>query len=246
MSLVELELPVPARERVAGVELAHVRLDLLAARHPHDQLGVGAARAARRTSAPGNAPPKRVFTSVMPRPISGSRNAWTVQGPRTLQRLGHRAAELDQLLVLDHGALDRLAAARLDHRARDRVQAAAVEVAEDVDRELRPAHQALHHHGLLDVADEELHLLAVGGRVDRARAGALARLDHHRVRLGLLARQHRGRATAGRGAAAARAWRTCRRCRGTRRARGTNAGSPSPRASTSMSRSVSGTTALTS
>ena len=31
----------------------------------------------------GNAPPNRVLTSVIPRPISRSRKTWTVQGPRT-------------------------------------------------------------------------------------------------------------------------------------------------------------------
>ena len=31
----------------------------------------------------GNAPPKRVLTSVMPRPIDRSRNTCTVHGPRT-------------------------------------------------------------------------------------------------------------------------------------------------------------------
>src|SRR3954447_22030515 len=38
--IVELELPIPARERVAVAELANVRLDRLAARHLHDQLWV--------------------------------------------------------------------------------------------------------------------------------------------------------------------------------------------------------------
>src|SRR6185503_10814853 len=45
--LVELELPVVAREVAAGDELADVRLDPLAARHPHDQLRVRASRQRR-------------------------------------------------------------------------------------------------------------------------------------------------------------------------------------------------------
>src|SRR5436190_11718879 len=45
--LVELELPEVTGEGGAGVELADVRLDLLPARQPHDQLGVGAARQRR-------------------------------------------------------------------------------------------------------------------------------------------------------------------------------------------------------
>ena len=60
-------------------------------------------------------------------------------------RLGDAGAVLDQLAVLERAALDRLAALRLDHRARDRVEAAAVDVAEDVDRELLAEAALLHH-----------------------------------------------------------------------------------------------------
>src|SRR5437764_2355542 len=38
--LVELRVPVPARERHARVEFAYMRLDPLPGRHPHDQLGI--------------------------------------------------------------------------------------------------------------------------------------------------------------------------------------------------------------
>ena len=83
MRLVELELPVVPGERHAGAVLADVRLDR-ARRAP-------SGRSARGRCGPGsaayigagNAPPKRVLTSVMPSPISRSRNACTVHGPRT-------------------------------------------------------------------------------------------------------------------------------------------------------------------
>ena len=65
---------------------------------------------------------------------------------------------LDQLRVLDRHALDRFAALRLDHRPRDRVQAAAVEVAEDVDRELLALADLLHDRRDRRVAEEEVEL----------------------------------------------------------------------------------------
>src|SRR5260370_1250380 len=40
----------------------------------------------------GNAPPKRVFTSVIPRPTSGSRKTWIVAGPHTASASIVRAA----------------------------------------------------------------------------------------------------------------------------------------------------------
>src|SRR4051794_32681734 len=174
---VELDLPVPARERVAGTELADVRLDGLTARHPHDQLRVGATRQRRvhrRWKRPAEA---RVHVGDA-KPDLGVAEGLHRAGPAHGQRLADRPAEFDQLAVGDHRALDRLATARFDHRARDRVEAAAVEVTEDVDRELGAAHQPLDHHRLLllDVPDEELHLLAVCRRVDRARAGPASRL----------------------------------------------------------------------
>ena len=92
---------------------------------------------------------------------SGSRKHWTFAGPQIGKRLGDRAAELDQLPVLDRHALDRLAALGLDHRARDRVQAAPVEVAEDVDRELLALADRLHEARHLARAEEEVELLAV-------------------------------------------------------------------------------------
>src|SRR2546421_4032467 len=45
--LVELELPVVTAECHAVAELAEMRRDLLAARHPHDQLGIRAVRERR-------------------------------------------------------------------------------------------------------------------------------------------------------------------------------------------------------
>ena len=79
-------------------------------------------------------------------------------GPRIPIASAVEQPELDQLAVVDRHALDRLAALRLDHRARDRVQAAAVEVAEDVDRELLAAAHELHHRVGRRVREEEVEL----------------------------------------------------------------------------------------
>ena len=78
------------------------------------------------------------------------------------------ARELDQRLVADRHPFDRLAALRLDHRARDRVQAAAVEVAEDVDRELFAAELRLDDRVDGRVREEEVELRSVGGSVNVA------------------------------------------------------------------------------
>src|SRR5207253_1060464 len=75
------------------------------------------------------------------------------------------ARELDQRLVADRHPFDRLAALRLDHRARDRVQAAAVEVAEDVDRELLAAALHLNDRGDGRVRRGEVGLRAVSGTI---------------------------------------------------------------------------------
>ena len=201
-----------------------MRLDRLALRP--------SARSARGSCGPGSAayigqakaPPKRALMSVTRRPSSESRNIWMVAGPRS----GSASATARPRSISSGsaiaGALDRLAAARLEHRARDRVQAAAVEVAQQVDGELRAVHEALDHHRLLDVGGEELGLARVGAGVDRARARALARLDHRRE----AARPPRPAATsagsAARAARAAGARGTCRTSPGRRRRSGTNAG----------------------
>ena len=218
---VELELPVVARERERrrGTRRRAARSPRRApcARSARGRCG----RAARRTSAPGNAPPKRVLTSVMPSPISRSRKTWTVHGPRHAERLDDPPAEVDQLGVGDHRALDRLAAARLDHRARDRVQAAARRGRDRQSIENSgPSIEPLHHGRLADVVDEELGLARVVGAVDRARARAPAGLDHHRDSWRPARRAAPSAATAGPGARAAGGPRTCRRSRGRSRGRG--------------------------
>ena len=91
------------------------------------------------------------------RPV-GLAEALDVRRPDDADGLGDLTRVLDQLPVLDRRALDRLAALRLDHRARDRVQAGALEVAEDVDRELLALAELLHERVDRRVAEEELEL----------------------------------------------------------------------------------------
>src|SRR5207253_11319630 len=107
--------------------------------------------------------------------------ALDVRRPDDPDRLGHAAAVLDQLRVLDGHALDRLAALGLDHRARDRVQAAALRVAEDVDGELLAEADLLDERLDRRVTEEELELRRILGAIDVARAEALAHLDQQRV-----------------------------------------------------------------
>ena len=97
------------------------------------------------------------------------------------QRLRDAPPELDQLDVGDRHPLDRLAALRLDHRAGDRVQAAALEVAEDVDRELLSEAALLHERVGGRVAEEELELPPIAGLVDVLGPEALAGLDEDGV-----------------------------------------------------------------
>src|SRR4051794_16074248 len=141
---VELELPEVPREGVAVGEVADVRLDRLAARHPHDELGIAPARA-RGVHRPREGAAEARVDVGDPEADLGIAEGLDGAGPAHAERLADGPAELDELLVVDDGPLDRLAAARLDHRARDRVEAAPVEVAEQVDRELRPAHEPLDH-----------------------------------------------------------------------------------------------------
>src|SRR5262249_58139872 len=96
-------------------------------------------------------------------------------------RLHRPPPELDQLGVADDLSLERLAPARLDHRAWDRVQAGAGQVPETVDGELWAGHRALDHRRLGHVVGEEARLRGVAGEVDRAGAGAAARLDHRGI-----------------------------------------------------------------
>src|SRR6185295_8201542 len=99
--------------------------------------------------------------------------ALDVRRPADAERLRDEAAEVDQVPVPDRLALDRLAALGLDHRPRHRAEAAPVEVAEDVDRELLPRADALHHRADRREVQEELEL-ALGLRtVDVPRAEAV-------------------------------------------------------------------------
>ncbi len=131
---------------------------------------------------------------MIPIPTSGSRKTWIVLGPRKPSASQTRRARSVELGVVEHLALDRLAAAGLEHGARDRVEADPVEVAQAVDGELLAAHGALDHDGLLDVVDEERGLRGVLGQVDGAGARALARLDDDGVAPDRVARQDRRRA----------------------------------------------------
>src|SRR4029450_10708738 len=72
-------------------------------------------------------------------------------------------------------------ALRLEHRSRDRVQAAAVEIAEDIDRELLAGEAGLHDRLDRRVAEEEVELRAVLGAIDVARAEGDARPDEPAV-----------------------------------------------------------------
>ena len=111
------------------------------------------------------------------------------------ERLGHPAAELDQILILDRHALDRFAALRLDHCSGHGCQAAGVEVAEDVDGELRPEAGRLHHRVRGGVPEEELELDRIRGAVDvpRAEAASCLHEDGKRELTGQRRRQPGGR-----------------------------------------------------
>ena len=222
-------------------------LDPLAARHAHDQLGVGAAGQRGVEVGGAGAAEAGVDVGDAQADLLVAERLHRARAPAA-QRLDDAAAEVDQLLVGDHRALDRLPAARLDHRARDHVQAAAVEIRQAVHRELRPLHRPLDHRRLADVLRQELGLALVVGEVDGSRSRAPAGLDHHRVAVDGLAREHRRRRRAARGARAAGGSRTCRTWRARPRRRGrTRAAGRAWRAwpRISRSRSVSGTTAPT-
>src|SRR5215208_757811 len=114
--------------------------------------------------------------------VAAVAKALHVRRPADPDRLGDEAPELDQVAVADRHALDRLAALRLDHRARDRTEAAALEVAEDVDRELDAGAQALDERGDARAPQVEVELLTVVRAVDVARPEPAARLHEHRER----------------------------------------------------------------
>src|SRR6185312_12405339 len=119
--LVELELPVVAREGPPRPELADVRLDRATRRHRDDQLGVGASRQGR-VDGRRKGPPEAGVDVGYAEAYVGVAEHLDRRGPPHAERLDDLAAELDHLRVVDRGALDRLAATRLEHRARDRVQ----------------------------------------------------------------------------------------------------------------------------
>ncbi len=107
----------------------------LTRRHPHDQLRVDAPRP-RRVHRRGERAAKACVASVMPSPISGSRNAWTVHGPRA-----GGASPTARPSSISSGSAITVPSIDLPPRdsssSGDRVKAAPVEIAEQVDRELR-------------------------------------------------------------------------------------------------------------
>ena len=112
----------------------------LAVRHAHDQLGVGAPRK-RAVHVAGVAAAEADVDIGDAQAELGVAEALDHARAARADQLRDGAAELDQLGVGEHHALDRLAAAGFDHRARDRVEAAPVEVAEAVDRDSGPSSQ---------------------------------------------------------------------------------------------------------
>src|SRR5215210_3066961 len=120
------------RHQDAVAELTEPRLGLLAVRELQRELRIGAARREGKREAATEA---GIHVSDLMAAV-GLTEALNVRRAPDRQRFRDCAAVLDQVPVLDRHALDRLAAFRLDHRSRDRVQAPALEVAEDVDREL--------------------------------------------------------------------------------------------------------------
>ena len=108
--------------------------------------------------------------------------ALDVCGADELQLLRDVARDVDQPLVANRHALDRLAPFRLDHRARDRIQTAAVEIAEDVDRELLAREADLHDRVDRRVAEEEPELRPVIRAIDVTGAEALPGLHEQRKR----------------------------------------------------------------
>ena len=119
------------------------RLRPLAARESERELRVAAAGGEREREASAEA-----GVHVRDRQAAvGLAEALHVRRPLDPHGLRDVAAVLDQLPVLERGALDRLAALGQEHRARDRVQAARFEIAEDVDRELLAEALLLHERG---------------------------------------------------------------------------------------------------
>ena len=103
----------------ALLELAELRLRALAAREGDRELRVAAAGGEREREAAAEA---RVHVRHRQAAVRLA-EALDVRRPLDPDGLGDEAPVLDQLLVLDGRALDRLAPFRQEHRPRDRVQA---------------------------------------------------------------------------------------------------------------------------
>src|SRR5205807_1601592 len=162
-----------ARHQDALAKVAEARLGPLSASERKRKLGIAAACRQWEREAAAEAwvdVGDEVQAVVFPKALDVGRADES-------QLLRHVAGELDQPLVADRHPLDRLTALRLDHRAWDRVQAPAVEVAEDVDRELLARETRLHDRINRGVAEEEAELSAVVGAVDVPRAETAACLD---------------------------------------------------------------------
>ena len=162
----------------ALAEISQARLGPFTPRQREGELGVAPAGRERQREAAAEA-----WVDVGDLvAILGDPEALDVGRAPDRQGLRHQAAELDQLLVLDRRPLDRLAALRLDHRPGDRAEAAALEVAEDVDRELLTDTDLLHERLGRRATKVEVELLAIRGPIDVARAEAAPGLDEHRER----------------------------------------------------------------
>ena len=174
-------------------------------------------------------------------------------GPTMPQRLGDAPAVLDQLLVLDRHALDRLAALRLDHRARDRARGSGPSRSQKTSIEnSSPAQTCCTIESAGRVAEEELEL-ARGRRRGRCGAsrsrGAPSRAPGSATSAGSSSGSHVGGVGDAALARRSGAPRTCPRRARSSRAR---AAARAPRArrgarrAARWSRSASGTTAATS
>ena len=108
-----------ARHRDSCAEVAEPRLGSFAVRERDRELGVATARRARQRK---SAAKPRIYVRDGQRAVRLA-EALDVRRADNPDGLGDATAVRDQLVVLDRGPLDRLAALRLDHRPRDRVQA---------------------------------------------------------------------------------------------------------------------------
>src|SRR6201989_596752 len=96
--LVELDLPVPAREGDVRLEIADVRLDALARRHPHHELGVRLPRP-RRVHGPGERAAEARVDVGDPEADLGVAERLDRARAADAERLADAPAEVDELGV---------------------------------------------------------------------------------------------------------------------------------------------------